>query len=125
MTEGDVPPEHQPAVIRLEHVANAIEVLEIDCPYAARLCCFPALAFSELKRLVSADVEKLAREKCVQLTIPISDQLERLFLLRRKDVAVGHFRQLVILLKLERLVQMSEGLLFWNELDVIPARVGH
>src|SRR5688572_437514 len=98
MVEGDVSPEHQPAVIRLEHLTNAIEVLEIHGPYAARPCRFPALAFSQLKGFISADVEELAREKCVKFTIPIGDQLERPFLLRRKDVAVRHLRQLVILL---------------------------
>ena len=98
--QRDVAPEHQAAVVRLQNFAHAPEVFEIDRAHAARFHLFAALPLAEFKRLVSTDVKKFSREQLVYLFVPIGDEPERAFLLRREHVAVRHFGEFVVRLEL-------------------------
>ena len=71
MVQRDVAPEHQAAVVRLQHFTHAIEMFEVDRAHAARFRGLAALPFTELKGFVGADVKKFAGEQFIQLAIPV------------------------------------------------------
>jgi hypothetical protein len=62
MVERNVSPKHQPAIVGLEQIANAIQMLEVNCADSFRLRCFSALPFAELECFIFADVKELAGE---------------------------------------------------------------
>src|SRR5262245_8696497 len=123
MIQRVVAPEHQLTVVRLQKITYAIEMLKINCADATSSCCPATLSFTQLESFIFADVKELSRKKLVQLAVPIRDQLVSTFLLRREDVAIGSFCQRIVLLQLQRLVEMAERLLFGNDLDVVRASI--
>src|ERR1044072_4734627 len=125
MIQRDVPPEHQLAVIRLQKIAHAIQVLEIDRADALGLRLSFALALAQLKGFVFANMEELAGKEFVQFPVPVFDNFVRALLLRRQYISQGRLSQLGIFFQPQSLVKMTERLLLGNQFDVIVARVSY
>ena len=125
MMQRDIAPEHQAAVVWLKNFPDSIEVFEVNRadPFCLRFRL--ALTFAEFERFVGADVKELTREEFVQLVVPIRDELVTARLLGREDIAIGRLCEIGIPLKPQGFVQMAEGLLFGDQLNVIPASICH
>ncbi len=70
-------------------------------------------------------MKELSRKEFIQLAIPIGDQLVSSLLLRRHHIAVRRLSQLVVFLKPQSLMQVTERLLLGHDFDVITACVAY
>ena len=73
MMKRNVSPEHQPAIVRLQQIANAIEMFKVNRTDSFSLRFDFALSFAKFEGLVFTDVKKLAGKQFVELLIPIRD----------------------------------------------------
>ena len=62
MMQRDVAPKHELAIVRLEQIANAIQMFEVNRANSLRLRFGLALPFPELERFIFADMKKLSGE---------------------------------------------------------------
>ncbi len=116
---GDVAPEHDALVVRLEDVGDAREEVEIDLADADFIRPGLGLAAAELEGLVGADVQERAGVYLGELVEHLLDQRVRTFLSRGEHVPVRGFREVRVKLVLQNVVQVSKRLLLGHHGDVI------
>jgi len=103
---------------------NLAEEVEIDLSEALLLDAIVSPAPAQLKGFVGADVDPGAGKDFCEFGEPGSDERLRGWIVRGEHCAMRRFAQCGVLLELENLVQMAEGLLLRNDGDVVFCRVG-
>ena len=121
--DRDISPEHELLVIRLHDLENFLQVFEIDA--AETLLGRQSLRLSEPKfeSFVGPNVEERARKQGSDLAVDLPNEIVAFGIGRSEHVTVGRLGEIGVDFVLQKLMNMSEGLLLGQEGDVVLAGV--
>src|ERR1700722_1468160 len=109
---GDITPEHELFMVRLEDSTDLLHVLEIHTTQPDVGSAGGRLSMAEFKGLVASDVQKRAGKKRYEVRVHGLDEIVRLLLGRGKHVPMRPLGDVRINFVLQHVMKVPEGLLF-------------
>jgi hypothetical protein len=110
-------------VIRLHDLEDFLQVFEINAAEALLGSQSYRLAEAKFEGFVGSDVKKRTGKQGNDLAVNLTNEIVSFGIGGRKHVSVGHFGEVGIDFVLQKLMKMSEGLLFGQESDVVLAGI--